>query len=96
MEVVGEAAWALDAIELGAAVFAILDKGGACVVCGQYALKLGKHDDSGYLTPSCMIACMGESAAVKASVADVRGQVQPIPGVIVGALSPQANQSVET
>ena len=71
MEVVGEAAWALDAIELGAAVFAILDEDRACVVCGQYALKLGKHDDSGYLTPSCMIACMGESAAVKASVADV-------------------------
>jgi hypothetical protein len=71
VEVVGGAVWALDAVELGAAVFAILDEDEACLVCGQYALKLGKHDDSGYTTPSCMMACMGESAAVKASVADV-------------------------
>lgn len=71
VETVREAVPRLDAVELGAAISVTLDEDDACVVCEQYALKLGKHDDSGYATPNCMIACIGESAAMKASVADV-------------------------
>jgi hypothetical protein len=96
VEVVWEAVPVLVAVELGTAIDVVVDGDDACVAVEQYGVKLGKHDDWGYAVPSCIIFWMGESAAMKASVADVWGQLQPIPWVTVGALSPQANQFVET
>lgn len=45
VEMVREAVGVAVAVELGAAVDAVLDRDGPCVAVEQYAIKLGKHDD---------------------------------------------------
>ena len=86
---------ALVADELGAAVDEV-GAGGVSVASAHAEENPGKHDETPYAWPSCMIFSRGEPTAVNASVAEVWGQVQSSPLVIVGPLSLQAYQSVDT
>jgi hypothetical protein len=94
----GELVWgaveALVMVELGAAARVVLDRDGVGEAPEQYRVKLGKHDESPNASPTFMMLWIGESAAVKARVLEVSGHRHPIPCVIVGPPSPQANQSV--
>lgn len=71
VDVVREAAPLFTAVEVETAMGVVPDDDNPGAVWEQYTLKLGKQDDWGYTAPSCIMAWIGESAAVKARVAEV-------------------------